>query len=476
MNWRIGHTSIERNITIDFAVRNIGSDDDITVYLGNDDGTYGNRTDYFIGQEPIMIFSGDFNNDLALDIVATNHYTNNMSFLYGYGNGTFREAQNYYVGHTTCGLFPYDFNKDGNLDLAMANLNHDNMSVLLGNGDGTFTRFYEHETGNGPYRVLGEDFNHDFNIDLAITLAYDEAVSIFLGDGDGSFEYFRDFTVLTNPLDMEIGDFNNDGNMDIITGGVGSHEVSYLQGFGNGSFELFGRSVGDDVYDLTSGDYNEDGNLDLAFALWIDFFRTMRVIFGDGNGSFEGPQDYTCGTFPSTILSADFDNDKHIDLGVVCGSDDNVELFFGDGTGAFHVRIAYPVGRSPRWLITGYFRDFSPYPPTIDGPVTGKVGRKYTYTLQSSDPKDDDIFYYVDWGDGKFEEWIGPYHSGEEVIVSHRWWEQGNYSIKVKVRDIYDIESGWATLEVSMPKTNLLKNYVSFSKISSKIEKNLNSC
>jgi len=50
-----------------------------------------------------------------------------------------------------------------------------------------------------------------------------------------------------------------------------------------------------------------------------------------------------------------------------------------------------------------------------------------------------------------YEEWIGPYESGEEVIRSHTWDEQGEFAIKAKAKDIFDAESEWGTLEVTMP-------------------------
>jgi len=92
-----------------------------------------------------------------------------------------------------------------------------------------------------------------------------------------------------------------------------------------------------------------------------------------------------------------------------------------------------------------------PETPEIDGPTSGKAGVEYNYTLSSTDPDGDDVFYCVDWGDDAGEVCMGPYASGEEVIVSHIWTEQDTYTIKVKAKDIYNAESDWATLEVSMP-------------------------
>ena len=89
--------------------------------------------------------------------------------------------------------------------------------------------------------------------------------------------------------------------------------------------------------------------------------------------------------------------------------------------------------------------------PTISGEAEGSSGESYDYTFVSTDYEGSDLWYYVDWGDDTFEDWFGPYSSGEEVVVSHTWDERGEYSIRVKARDTLGEESPWGTLEVSMP-------------------------
>lgn len=102
----------------------------------------------------------------------------------------------------------------------------------------------------------------------------------------------------------------------------------------------------------------------------------------------------------------------------------------------------------------------APSIPEINGPTSGKSRVTYEYIFESFDPTDDQILYYIDWGDGDIEEWIGPYDSKEEVIMSHTWNKQGSYTIKAKSKDMSDLESEWAILEVSMPK-----NKISYSSI-----------
>jgi len=62
-----------------------------------------------------------------------------------------------------------------------------------------------------------------------------------------------------------------------------------------------------------------------------------------------------------------------------------------------------------------------PNAPTINGPPSGRARVKYEYMFVTTDPNGDDVYYYIDWGDNINSEWIGPYHSGEEITMNHTW-------------------------------------------------------
>ena len=100
-----------------------------------------------------------------------------------------------------------------------------------------------------------------------------------------------------------------------------------------------------------------------------------------------------------------------------------------------------------------------PNKPTIDGETNGKVGTSYSYTFSAIDPDENDVYYYIEWGDDTVDEWIGPYSSGEDVLVEHTWEEQGEYTIRSKVKDIYDAESEWGELDIRMPISQNLNNF-----------------
>jgi len=112
-------------------------------------------------------------------------------------------------------------------------------------------------------------------------------------------------------------------------------------------------------------------------------------------------------------------------------------------------------------LITS--KNFPPDKPNIKGPSTGKAGEEYTYKISTSDPNGDDVYYWISWfSEFKNSSWIGPYHSGEEILVNYTYDNEGLYFLKVKSKDIYDEESEWSIFEVRMPIKRFFYNLETF--------------
>ena len=136
------------------------------------------------------------------------------------------------------------------------------------------------------------------------------------------------------------------------------------------------------------------------------------------------------------------------------GIDDN-----GDGIGdtPYHIPVGDNEDRFP--LMEPYIDiNVPPDVPTVDGPTRGKAGAEYDYTFVTIDPNDDDVYYYIKWGDGNSTSWIGPCNSSEDITLSHSWAENGTYTIKVKAKDIYDMESHWGELKVKISRNRATVN------------------
>ncbi|UCD14337.1 MAG: hypothetical protein JSW60_02680 [Thermoplasmatales archaeon] len=111
----------------------------------------------------------------------------------------------------------------------------------------------------------------------------------------------------------------------------------------------------------------------------------------------------------------------------------------------------------PLWeFTTAGHGNHPPIKPDISGPLSGKIGVSYKYIFVTTDIDGDNVSYYIRWGDGQSEEWIGPYTSEEEVTISHTWIIPGSYKISAKAKDTHDAQSDWAMLEITMPKNKTL--------------------
>ena len=97
-----------------------------------------------------------------------------------------------------------------------------------------------------------------------------------------------------------------------------------------------------------------------------------------------------------------------------------------------------------------------PHTPEISGPTSGRPNTEYYYKFVSENPSNFDLYYYIDWGDGTNSGWIGPWDSGIEITNSHSWITKGSYIIQAKVKNKYDFESDWGSLEVTMPRTKVV--------------------
>jgi hypothetical protein len=295
------------------AVANGGSDN-ISILLGNGDGTFQAAVDYGAGSNPSSVAVGDFNGDGKLDIVVANDGSNNVSIFLGNGDGTFQSAVNYGVGSAPLSVAVGDFNRDGNLDLAVANELSNNVSILLGNGDATFQAAVNYGAGSTLFSVAVGDFNGDGKLDLTVADAVSDYVSVLLGNGDGTFKTAVQYVAGLEPDSVAVADFNGDGKLDLAVANYESNNVSILLGKGDGTFEAtvdYGAGTGGPV---AVGDFNGDGKLDLAVANVTS--DNVSVLLGKGDGTFQAAVNYDTGSFPYSLAVGDFNGDGRLDLAV----------------------------------------------------------------------------------------------------------------------------------------------------------------
>ncbi len=103
-----------------------------------------------------------------------------------------------------------------------------------------------------------------------------------------------------------------------------------------------------------------------------------------------------------------------------------------------------------------------PVKPTISGVKGIHVpNRDYDYDIVTTDPDEDDIFYFIEWGDSTYEDWSGPYKSGENITRNHSWKPVTKlYEIRVKAKDIYNAKSDIGKMYVFVLNSRTTKSLI----------------
>jgi hypothetical protein len=192
-------------------------------------------------------------------------------------------------------------------------------------------------------RHVAADLNADGKPDLAGTGL--NVASVMLNQGNGLFQAKADFPVAGQAQDLVAGDFDGDGKVDLaVTINTAQTSLSLLTGNGNGTFNApvnFPNTSGFDSPAIVATDLNNDAKLDLVLAHQIGCFsapctssRTISVMLGNGNATFQATREIDVGTGMSSIAVGDFNRDGIKDL-AICGDSAQLYTLLGVGDGTF---------------------------------------------------------------------------------------------------------------------------------------------
>jgi FG-GAP-like repeat len=268
----------------------VGDPGGVSILLGNGNGTFQPAKKIAIGKNCTGAvagnFDGDGNDDLALVRPgdASINDDGDVTIFLGNGDGTFRQGQvltpgkNPSSGHFS--IAAVDLNNDQLLDLVVANSGDNTFSVMLGNGNGTFQSPVVYSLSEQPESIFVADLAGNGGKDLIVFFVF--AGQAWLTNGDGTFRASSAFA----GFGLLVGDFNRDKKADLVTRSMCifncEHNYPVLAiGNGDGTFQP-AINIGQFVSD--AGDFDGDGKLDLAGTA-----SAIQILPGNGDGTFQPP-------------------------------------------------------------------------------------------------------------------------------------------------------------------------------------------
>lgn len=383
----------------------------IGILIGHGDGTFDPPQFYQSIENLYGIAAGDFNNDGKLDLLARN--PDALALSLGNGDGTFLPGYVVLAEPSTLvsvnppgpilnGLVSHvvaDFDGDGNLDIAAAE-DGQRVDVLLGTGTGTFappSTYLNsgHQSGSGGGQIAAAQLSDQGHIDLVVTTGFGTTLGILRGNGDGTFQSPQLYPLPQyDDEPIMIADVNRDGHSDIVIGTAeGAFEntnyLTVLLNDGSGNFgtppPLFpvksvpGNEPATNAIGIKLADLARSGKLDAVVTDWdtpiepvangqfpeppaidttnftVDTHGTISVLPGNGDGTFQAPQQYFVGGRPIAVETADLTGDGKIDLVVVDAFDNQLSILKGNGDRTYQAAIMIPVGTNPTSLVLGDF-------------------------------------------------------------------------------------------------------------------------
>jgi outer membrane protein assembly factor BamB len=177
------------------------------------------------------------------------------------------------------------------------------------------------------------------------------------------------------------------------------------------------------IFDVSTAAIGSDGSIYFAYTAYSESIGFLCALNPDGSLKWE--THLTTDIHPYDLL--------YVKSNPSIGSDGTVYItsaFHRGGSNYTAVGYIYAIGMDD---------PVAPEPPSINGASNVRLLKEYEYTLQSGLPGAGDVYYHIDWDDTDGattfnNKWLGPYDSGEEVKVKHRWLFLGDHTIKIKAK------------------------------------------
>ncbi len=341
----------------------------VCTLTGKGDGTFSSFPVYSVMASVNAIVAADFNSDGADDLAFGLGESPDVSVLLSHGDGTFAPSASYDAGGPVLALDQGDFDGDGHADLVVAT--GAGITLFTGNEDGTFAQGRVVVPPDDPFStvdVKATDLDHDGKDDLVVLgrcSCLRGEVRVYFGRGDGGFERAATVHASDYPSGMGIGDFNEDGFPDIVVNDASARAIVLVQAYGDGTFfsrimMYYGANSGFGAMSIAVGDFNHDGHSDIALSGSSQYFNSVQIFQGYGQGYVSPIATAYSGGPGLTARVDDINGDGLDDVAVVDRALGNVAFATQNptihtGFDLFAPALIAPVNLSPSFLAVGDF-------------------------------------------------------------------------------------------------------------------------
>src|SRR5688572_19541155 len=288
-----------------------------------------------------------------------------------------------------------DLDGDGDLDLALAKGRHTPLvdRILLNDGKGNFAA-----ANLGPadrtYSALLADLDGDRDLDIVTSNDRPDTKMIYLNDGKARFRVAGTWGAPEwSTRNASAADLNGDGRPDIIAANrPGPSFVCLNDGKGNFPAPCIAIPAGS-ATSIVAADFDNDRNIDLAVPERDG--GQSRIYFNDGKASFTRTLPFGPDRAAARVGSAaDFDRDGDLDLVVGDEGAALMVVYMNDGKGNLREGFKFQDRtRVPYALSTG---DLS-----LDGRVDSVIGYISARPSDFFNTGTGSQFTQVEFGDGK---------------------------------------------------------------------------
>ena len=312
--------------------------------------------------------------------------------------------------------------------------------------DGVTSRFSVDATIDELYAVLTdiEVVNNEELYILSIDGEIFGKISLFAAEIDVA-DFQGDFggyaQISKNTLGIKRFMFEVDGKVNIPILGWRDMYFEMIMDFSL-SFDFFDFPIctNEEPWDVNIEKASLEAYVDIDIPFGENDFNSSMVFNDVMSVNWTEQVTVPAGTYDSIVIGGTWGHLSHLwyapDAGYLVKLD---ELLYWEGgriESVFHLNLLetnYDVENSP------------PNPPAKPyGETNGVAEQEYTYTTQSIDPNQDNVYYLFNWGDETDSGWLGPYPSGNPASASHMWYNKGMFNVIVKAKDESGIESDWS--------------------------------